>query len=86
MLNNTLTLTSGAGTDAQTRCINTAITNITYTTTGASGASVSGLPNGVTGSWATNTVTISGTPTASGTFNYTVSLSGGCGTVTATAR
>jgi len=25
-------------------------------------------------------VTISGTPTASGTFNYTVTLTGGCGT------
>ena len=29
-------------------------------------------------------VTISGTPTASGTFNYTITLTGGCGTITAT--
>ena len=80
---NTITLSSSVGTNSQTRCINTAITNITYTTTGATGATFSGLPAGVTGTWASNIVTISGTPTASGTFNYTVSLTGGCGTATA---
>ena len=37
-----------------------------------------------TGNWAANVVTISGTPTASGTFNYTVTSTGGCGTITAT--
>ena len=37
-----------AGTNNQTRCINTAITNITYSTTGATGATFSGLPTGVT--------------------------------------
>ena len=81
---NTITLSSAAGTDAQTVCVNTAITNITYATTGATGATFSGLPAGVTGAWAANVVTISGTPTASGTFNYTVTLTGGCGTITAT--
>src|SRR5205814_749750 len=78
--NNTITLTSAAGTDAQTKCINTAITNITYSTTGATGATFSGLPAGVTGSWAANVVTISGTPTASGAFSYTVTTTGGCTT------
>jgi hypothetical protein len=82
--NNTITLTSAVGTNAQTKCINTAITNITYSTTSATGATVTGLPAGVTGSWAANVVTISGTPTTSGTFNYTVTLTGGCGTITAT--
>jgi hypothetical protein len=81
---NTITLTSAAGTNNQTRCIDTAITNITYATTGATGATFSGLPAGVTGNWAADVVTISGTPTAAGTFNYTVTLTGGCGTVTAT--
>jgi hypothetical protein len=38
----------------------------------------------VNGVWAANAVTISGTPTAAGTFNYTVTLTGGCGNVTAT--
>ena len=82
--NNTVILTSAAGTNAQTLCINTAITTITYATTGATGATITGLPAGVAGSWAANVVTISGTPTASGTFTYTVTLTGGCSTVTAT--
>ncbi|HOZ76949.1 MAG TPA: hypothetical protein PLY34_03090, partial [Ferruginibacter sp.] len=69
---NTVTLSSVAGTDAQTLCINTTITDITYSTTGATGASFSSLPAGVSGNWAANVVTISGTPTVSGTFNYTV--------------
>ncbi|MFN8294014.1 MAG: hypothetical protein U0T72_09845 [Chitinophagales bacterium] len=36
------------------------------------------MPSGVTGSWSANVATISGTPTASGTFNYTVTMTGGC--------
>jgi hypothetical protein len=81
---NTVTLTSAPGTDNQTVLVNTPITNITYATTGATGATVSGLPAGVSGSWAANVVTISGTPTAPGLFNYTVTLTGGCGTIQAT--
>jgi hypothetical protein len=81
---NTIALTSAALTDDQTLCINTAITNITYATTGATGATFTGLPAGVTGNWAANVVTVSGTPTASGTFNYTITLTGGCGNVAAT--
>jgi len=46
--NNTIILSSAAGTDAQMKCINTTITNITYATTGATGAIVTGLPSGVT--------------------------------------
>ena len=82
--NNTITLTSAAGTDNQTACANIAITDITYSTTGATGATFSGLPSGVGGSWAANAITISGTPTATGTFNYTITLTGGCGVVTKT--
>jgi len=67
---NTVLLSSAVGTDGQTKCINTAITNITYTTTGATGATFSGLPAGLNGNWSSNTVTISGTPTSAGTFNY----------------
>jgi gliding motility-associated-like protein len=80
---NTITFTSAPGTDNQTLCVNTALTNITYATTGATGATFSGLPAGVTGIWAADAVTISGTPSASGTFNYTVTLTGGCGSVSA---
>ena len=83
---NTITRTSAAGTDAQTVCINTPITNITYATTGATGATITGLPTGVTGSWAANVVTITGTPsvTAGSPYTYTISLNGGCGTVSTT--
>ncbi|MDN3675839.1 choice-of-anchor D domain-containing protein [Flavobacterium paronense] len=82
---NTITLSSAVGTDAQTKCINSAITDITYTTTGATGASISGLPTGVTGAWASNVYTINGTPSVAGTYNYTITLTGGCGpTVTKT--
>lgn len=84
--NNTIALTSAAGTNSQTRCINTALTNITYATTTATGATVSGLPAGVSGNWASNVLTISGSPTASGSFDYIVTMTGGCtgGTNTAT--
>ena len=64
--------------------MNTAITPITYSTTGATGATFSGLPPGVTGTFAGGNITISGTPTVAGTFTYTVTLTGGCGNVTAT--
>ncbi len=80
--NNTFSLTSAAGTDNQTKCINTLITPITYSTTGAIGGSDSGLPAGVTGSWSSSVYTISGSPSVSGSFPYTITLTGGCGTVT----
>ncbi|WP_051951712.1 T9SS sorting signal type C domain-containing protein [Flavobacterium sp. ASV13] len=66
-------------------CVNTLMTNITHTTTGATGIGTpSGLPTGVTASWASNTITISGTPSNTGTFNYSIPLTGGCGTYNAT--
>jgi hypothetical protein len=74
-----------------TVCLNAAIApSITINTTGATGITnegVSGanvLPAGVSATWASNTITISGTPTVSGTFNYSILLTGGCGTVNAT--
>ncbi len=80
--------TASAASTTPTVCINTAITDITHTTTGATGIATTttnyGLPAGVTAVLASNTITISGTPTASGTFNYTIPLTGGCGTVSAT--
>ena len=50
---------------------------------GATGATFSGLPTGVNGVWASNTVTISGTPTVAGVYNYTVNLVVGCTAVSA---
>ena len=67
-------------------CINTALSAITHTTSGAATGigTATGLPAGVTAAWASNTITISGTPTASGTFNYTIPVNGCGGTVNAT--
>ena len=84
VIQNSIALTSASGTDGQTVCANSAMTNLTYSTTGATGASFSGLPTGVTGTWSNNVVTISGTPTTSGNASFTITLTGGCGTVTAT--
>lgn len=83
-VNNTSTLSSASGTNAQTICLNSSITGISYNTKGATGASFSGLPTGVSGSWNNNIITISGTPSVVGTFNYTASLTGGCGSVSST--
>ncbi|CAN1578545.1 hypothetical protein MCERE19_04362 [Spirosomataceae bacterium] len=77
--------TVSAASTTPTLCINTALTDITHTTTGATGiGTATGLPAGVTAAWAGNTITISGTPTASGTFTYSIPLTGGCGAVNAT--
>lgn len=84
--NNTVSVASSS----PTVCMNTAIPGITHTTTGATGISnagvsgASGLPAGVSATFASNTITISGTPTASGTFNYSIPLTGGCGSINAT--
>ncbi|WP_264522310.1 G8 domain-containing protein [Flavobacterium sp. N1994] len=77
--------TAGSASSSPTLCINTALTAITHTTTGATGiGTATGLPTGVTAAWASNTITISGTPSNSGTFNYSIPLTGGCTTVNAT--
>jgi hypothetical protein len=82
--NATITLTSAGGTDAQTLCINSLLTNITYTIGGSgTSASVTGLPSGVNGNYSAGVFTISGTPTQSGIFNYTVNTTGPCATPTA---
>jgi hypothetical protein len=82
--------TAGTASTTPTLCVNTALTNITIATTGATGisddgvAAANGLPGGVSASWSGDVITISGTPTATGTFNYTIPLTGGCGSVNAT--
>jgi hypothetical protein len=82
---NTVSPASGS----PTVCINSAIPTITHTTTGASGilnsglSGANGLPSGVSATWSGNSISISGIPTVSGTFNYSIPLAGGCGTVNA---
>ena len=80
--NNTISLSSSAGSDNQTNCTNIAIKDITYSTTGATDITFSGLPAGVAGTWSANIATISGTPSTAGVFNYTITLKGGCGNIT----
>jgi len=77
VISNTTTVSSAS--TSPSICINTPITNIIHTTTGATGiGTATGLPSGVTATWSSNTITISGTPTASGTFNYSIPLTSGC--------
>ncbi|MCF6130284.1 fibronectin type III domain-containing protein [Flavobacterium sp. AS60] len=80
----TVTLNLTSANNTQSVCINTAINAITYTSVNTTDVTVTGLPTGVTGSFdsGTGVFTISGTPTQSGTFPYSVSTVGGCNTVT----
>ena len=74
----TIALTTGS--NSQTLTGTTAITDIVYTATpicaGSISASVSGLPSGVTLAFGNNVATISGSANATGTFDYTVTISG----------
>lgn len=81
---NTVSLSSAIGSNNQSVCQFAPIVPITYATSCATGASFSGLPSGVSGNWSAGVATISGIPTAAGTFNYTVTLTGGIGSVSAT--
>jgi hypothetical protein len=68
-----------------TLCIDTELTAITHNTTGATGiGTATGLPTGVTATWSADVITINGTPTEAGTFNYSIPLTGGYGSVNAT--
>jgi len=77
--NATITLSSAVSTANQTVCNNNAITQIKYSVGGSgTGATVTGLPTGVSGSYSAGILTISGTPSVSGTFTYTVITTGPC--------
>ncbi|MEO6254087.1 MAG: PKD domain-containing protein [Ferruginibacter sp.] len=74
----TVTLRAGDN-DNQTVCINTPIVNIRYDIAGSgNGGTVTGLPTGVTGTYAAGVITITGTPTVSGVFTYTINPTGPC--------
>jgi hypothetical protein len=68
-------ITLASGNITQTVTQGDAITDIKYFTANATGATSSGLPDGVDGTWNANTYTIAGTPSTSGTFSYTVTPS-----------
>jgi len=80
-----LVLTSAVGTDSQVLCEGDAIVNITYQFSGgATNASVTGLPTGVTATILGNDLVIAGTPSAGITtqtvYSYTVTTDGPCTT------
>jgi len=72
-----ISLTSVSGTATQTVCANTTITAITYSVSGTN-ATITSLPSGLTSNFTANVFTISGTPSVAGTFNYTITTTGGC--------
>jgi len=73
----TLTLTSEAGTDNQSICRNIPVETIKYTLGGfATGAQAEDLPDGLVTVFNAGIFTISGTPTETGTFDYSVSTTG----------
>jgi hypothetical protein len=79
--------TAIAGQQQPTLTLNSAIEQpiMIATTTGATGiGTATGLPTGMTATWSNNSIMISGTPTAANTFNYSIPLTGGCGSVNAT--
>jgi len=78
----TIVLASAPITANQTVCENTPITPIIYNigTLNAQDAMAISLPPGVSGSYNAGVFTISGTPTASGTFPYSAVAVGPCGT------
>ena len=79
-----ITLTSAVGTDHQTVCQNTPLTNITYNVGGGLTApSITGLPLGLTTSFDGLEFKISGTPTQTGSFIYHITSNASCGSKTA---
>jgi len=77
----TISLTSAN--NNQTICNGDSLVNITYNIANATGATITGIPTGISGSYNSGVFTISGTPSQIGTFNYTVTPIG-CGGNTAT--
>jgi len=74
-----------AASSTPTLCQGTVLTSITHNTQGATGiGTATGLPSGVTATWSSNIITINGIPAASGVFSYSIPLTGGFGSVSAT--
>ncbi len=73
------TITAGSN---QTVCVGSPLTSITMTLGGgAIGATSAGLPPGVTSNVSAGVVTLTGTPTTAGTYNYTITTTGNACTV-----
>jgi uncharacterized protein (TIGR02145 family) len=80
------TISLRSGTASQSVKLTAAITAIVYTATNSATISRTGggFPNGVTGVASSSSFTISGTPSATGTFNYSLTAAvGGCNSAAA---
>lgn len=76
---------SAPGNVNETTCINSSLNPISFNIGGGgTGATTSGLPPGISGSYNAGTYTLSGTPTTAGEFNYTVTTTGTCAQTSAT--
>jgi gliding motility-associated-like protein len=79
----TITLIPPLLTKNRDTCFNTPIKDIRFFIGGAvTDVSVSGLPSGISSNYVAGILTISGTATMSGLFNYTISTIGGCSLIT----
>jgi hypothetical protein len=72
-------LVSAVNSDNQSICFGESISTISYQIAGQS-ANVTGLPTGVNAAFVDGTLSITGTPSAFGTFNYAVAITG-CSTL-----
>jgi large repetitive protein len=71
------TITYASGPLTQDLCAGQAITDVTFTLGGsATGVNATGLPSGISANVSGSTVTVSGTSSADGIFNYTLSTTG----------
>ncbi len=80
-----LKLTSSSNTTNQLICINAPLITVNYSVVGLASITnvvFTGLPAGVFGTWTPNNLIISGLPTVSGTFNYSINTTLDCGGVT----
>ncbi|MDR0729653.1 MAG: fibrobacter succinogenes major paralogous domain-containing protein [Prevotellaceae bacterium] len=80
----TITLTTGNS--SRTVTIGTAITKIQYATANATGATATGLPDGISESWVSDVYTLTGTPTKLDTFDYIVTTTNNNGCPDASAN
>jgi gliding motility-associated-like protein len=76
-----INLTSAASTENQSICEGESIQNITYSTNLADNVTFNGLPTGANGNFdaTSGNITISGTPSETGSFNFTINVDGDCG-------
>ena len=85
MAPSTITLLVPELTENRDTCFNIPIKDIAYSIGGSgTGVSVVGLPAGLTSNNSGGVLTISGTSSVSGLFNYTISTTGGCSLPTKT--